>query len=152
MKDTDTSRFLFWRKYLMVLSVLMVLQGVSWVFIGSFEPTGWYDSWMAKSLFGKDTLPVDAQKAFAFVLVPFGATDAGFFVLLFFLVRYPFLKKEMWSYKAIVCGLLTWFVLDTGMCLVHGFYFNVLIVNVPAFVFLAPPLLLTRGAFVDSST
>lgn len=58
--------------------------------IGSFDPFGFYDYWMARWLFGADQLTDEARRTFAFVLIPFGATTAGYFALVFLVVKNAF--------------------------------------------------------------
>ncbi len=126
---------------------MFAVQSVSWMIIGSFDPFGFYDYWMARSLFGADKLTDEARKTFAFVLIPFGATTAGYFTLVFLVVKNAFPKRERWAYRAVVTTILIWFSLDTLFCLFVKAYFNVLIVNIPCIVFGGIPLIALRGQF-----
>ena len=139
--------FEFWRKYLMIASIVFALQGVSWAVIGSFDPFGIYDGIWAQQMFGADELPADAARARSFLLGPFGATDAGYFILVFFLARYGWAERKRWAHTAVSAAVACWFVLDTTVCLIHGVYFNVLVVNLPAIAMLAPPLVFTYKEF-----
>ena len=139
--------FEFWVRYLKLLSILLTLQGLSWALIGSFDPFGIYDSLFAHAMFGVDVLPTEVQRAKAFLLGPFGATDAGFFVLFYFIAAHGFARREAWAYRALLAGVGTWFVVDTIMSLVHGMYFNIYLVNIPAGILLGLPLFFTRGQF-----
>jgi hypothetical protein len=60
-----TAHFAFWRTYLLVASTLLVLQAVSWIVFGSFDPFGLYTSLMARAFFGSARLPAEAQKTFS---------------------------------------------------------------------------------------
>jgi hypothetical protein len=143
--------FQFWRRCLLILSALFALQAVSWALIGSFDPFGFYESYMARSLWGADRLPVDAQRAFAFTLVPFGATTAAYFLLVFLIVKHAFPRREPWAYQAVVGATLAWFVLDTGLCVYHRAWFNILIVNLPCILMLGVPLFALRRHFVGAT-
>jgi hypothetical protein len=55
--------------------------GVLWSVIGSFDPFGLYDKAFADAFWNAETLPSDARKVYGFILGPFGATSAGYFVL-----------------------------------------------------------------------
>lgn len=139
--------FNFWIKYLTWASVFFAVQGIFWAVWGSFDPIGWYDGLVAKSLFQTSVLPEAAEKITSFLLVPFGATEAGYFILFYFIVKYPLANRELWAYKALWTAVLTWFLLDSGLCLWHKAYFNIIVVNIPAILLLGIPLWLIRGAF-----
>lgn len=140
-------RFAFWRNWLLIASGLFTIQSITWLFFGSFDPFGLYTGLMAQSFWDTSTLTPEAQKTFAFAVVPLGATTAGYFLMVHFLVRYGFPRRERWAYRAVVAALLLWFVLDTSFSLWHGAWFNVLIVNLPCVVIMGIPLLGLRRAF-----
>lgn len=87
--------------------------GILWVFVGSFDPFGWYDTAFARAFWGVNTLPEDARKAFRFILGPFGATSTGYFVLQYLIVHHLFPKNEIWGYHAVSTAFLLWFFIDT---------------------------------------
>ena len=58
-------------------------------------------------------------RAFRFVLVPFGATTAGYFVPVFLVVWHACPRRERSAYRAVAATLLAWFVLDTGLSAYH---------------------------------
>ena len=136
--------------YLKVASIIFAFQGLFWALYGSFDPFGLYDSFFAKSFYQLPELPDDVEKAKRFLLVPFGATDLGYFILMYFITRYPLANRERWAYRALVWAFLSWLIVDTAMSLIYGAYFNVLIVNLPCVVLLGLPLLLLRSHFVES--
>ena len=112
--------------------------GMMWAVIGSFDPFGIYDNYFAQSFFGVDELPADVKKSIQFILGPFGATSAAYFILQYFIVKNAFDKRELWAYQAIVIGFSFWFILDTTMCIYHQAYFNILIANIPCLVGMLP--------------
>ena len=142
--------FTFWTTYLKVISIFFAIMGVMWAVIGSFDPFGMYDEAFAQTFWNTDTLPTDAQKAFSFILGPFGATSAGYFILQFFIAKYAYAQKEIWGYTAIVVAFLSWFVLDTTMCLLHRGYFNILFANIPAIAAMTP-IFFTRKYFTTNN-
>jgi hypothetical protein len=153
VKSTSTSarersaRFAFWRTYLLAASALFGVQSVSWLLFGSFDPFGFYTGMMARTFWGSAELTAEAQKTFSFAVGPLGATTAGYFVLVHYLVRYGFPRRERWAYIAVVAAVLVWFGLDTAASLRHGAWFNVVVVNVPCLVLLGIPLLALRRDF-----
>lgn len=144
-------RFAFWRGCLLALSAVFAVQGASWAVIGGLDPLGFYESHMARALWQAGRLPEDAGRAFAYAMVPLGATTAGYFVLVFLVVRHAFPRRELWAHRAVVAAVLTWFVLDCVLCAAWGAWFNVLIVNVPCVVLLGVPLLALRPYFTGGS-
>ncbi|MCA9610669.1 MAG: hypothetical protein KC619_33970 [Myxococcales bacterium] len=71
-----------------------------------------------------------AWQRFAYGLI--GATLAGHFVALAAMLwRAP---TERWVLHAVATSMTAWFVVDTGACLVHGAWFNILQINLPSYV------------------
>ena len=114
---------------------------------GSFDPFGFYTTLMAYTFWNVPTLTPEAQKTFAFAVVPLGATTTGYFVMVYFLVKYGFAQRERWTYQAVVAAVAVWFILDTSFSLLHGAWFNVAVVNIPGIIVLGIPLLRLRRAF-----
>jgi hypothetical protein len=85
------------------------MQGLLRAFIGSFDPFGIYDSFMAQAFFHGSLLSAEAQKVFSFVLAPFGATIAGYFVLQYCITIHEFALKQKWAYQAITFAFMLWF-------------------------------------------
>ncbi len=140
-------RFELWRRWLLIASALFALQGASWAVIGDFDPFGLYAGWLAGALWELPELPSDAQRAFAFMAVPLGATTAGYFVLVHMIVRRAFPRREPWAYWTVATALLTWFVIDSAFSLAHGATFNIWLVNVPCLAVMGLPLAAMRRAF-----
>lgn len=143
-------KFSFWVKYLSAISIFLCIFSISWAIIGSFDPLGIYDYYFAKAFWQMDRLPVDAAKAKSFLLGPFGATSAAYFLLQFFITKYGYAQRQLWAYKSILYGFFFWFTLDTIVSLFHQAYFNIIIVNIPCMLMMLP-IVFTRKYFVDSS-
>ena len=75
-----------------------------------------------------------------------GGTDAGFFVLLYFLVRHGVAAGTACAHRGAVAGIASWFVIDSTGPLWLGAGFNVALVNLPALIRLAVPLYALRPA------
>lgn len=144
-------QFTFWGRYLSSMSILFGIQATTWVLFGSFDPLGFYDRLLAQALFEASTLPFAAATAFSFAVVPLGSTTAAFFLLVHALVRHGFPKRERWCFRAVVAALLLWFCLDSAFSVVHGAWFNVLLVNVPCLLLLGVPLIRLRTFFSNAS-
>lgn len=147
--DFMAKSFSFWCKYLQAISLFFMLMGLLWMLIGSFDPFGIYDQKLAQHFFNVDELPDDAAKTFAFALGPFGATAAGYFLMQYFIIRFGFPTKQMWTFNAVLAALTLWFVSDTIFSMYHGAYFNVAMANVSTIVFMSP-LFFLRKHFTKS--
>jgi len=140
--------FGFWVNYLKVVSLFFAFMGTTWAVIGSFDPFGIYEQYMAQAFFNVDELPADAKKVFQFVLAPFGATAAGYFILQYFIVVHAFAKREKWAYQAIVAAFFFWFILDSTLSLlVHGAVFNFVFANLFSLALLLPAIVFTKKFF-----
>jgi len=142
--------FNFWVKYLKGISLFFAFMGVVWAVVGSFDPFGIYDQLFAKTFWQADTLPKDAKIATRFLLGPFGATSAGYFILQYFIAKNAYAKKQLWGYQAIIGAFFFWFILDTAMCLYHGGYFNILMANIPSLLAMLP-IVSTRKYFTQTT-
>ena len=72
-----------------------------------------------------------------------GATLAGWGVVITFVAHEAFGPPEPWAWWALALGTGFWFVLDTATSVAHGVGFNVA-VNCLVLVLVAPPLIGTR--------
>jgi hypothetical protein len=125
---------------LLLLSAAFAAQGLGWVVVGSFDPWGLYDRWLAMALFGASELPAGALPLWRFGVALIGATTTGFFVLFFAVVRYGLSPSAPWAYPALWTALLCWFVPDSLASMALGVGFNVVAVNVPCVVLLGGTL------------
>ena len=91
--------------------------------------------------------PDAADAAFrSWVFGAWGATVAGWGLLVAFVAAEPFRRGEAWSWWAIAIGTTVWFVLDTGISLVHGVLANVAVNTVLA-ALVAVPLVASYPVF-----
>jgi hypothetical protein len=77
----NTQRIRFWSQWLQVASALFAVQAVSWILLGTLDPFGIYDRFLAESLFARHSLTDSERSVFAFANILLGATTAGFFCL-----------------------------------------------------------------------
>jgi len=91
----------------------------------------------------------DATRKFQqWVYGVWGATIAGWGIVLTYLARYPFRNKERWAWDGLILGVLIWFVLDTSLSLFYKVYFNV-VLNTVLFILGILPLAFTRKWFIQ---
>jgi hypothetical protein len=139
----------FYDAWLQLACLLFGLQGLGWALLGSFDPLGVWDRLADQALFAGQTPPEVVQFR-RFILGPFGATTAAYFLLLFLVLRSPFQRREPWAYRAVVASLALWFMVDSAASVWHGAVFNVLLVNLPCLTVLGIPLFLLREQFRPS--
>jgi hypothetical protein len=75
------------------------------------------DSFLALAFFNSDQLPIVAATVLSFILVPFGATTSGYFILQYCIATHAFARKERWAYQAIFRAFMLWFIADTTLSL-----------------------------------
>ncbi len=140
MKPPD-ERFTFLCRWLLGCCIFFTLQALGWVLSGSFDIFGVWDELMFRSLFNGETFG-EVERFRRFILGPFGASVAAYFVLAFCLVHFVFPRQEAWAYWSLVGSFYTWFVTDSAASLAHGALFNVLLVNLPCALLMSFPLAL----------
>jgi hypothetical protein len=136
--------FEFWVKYLKVVSLFFAVLGLWWAYSGTFDPFGIYDYYFAKTFWNLEQLPSDVDLAKRFILGPFGATSAGYFMIQYFVIKHAFAKKEIWAYYAIVYGFLIWCFNDCAITVYHGAYFNLVLANLPSVLLMSPIFFLKK--------
>lgn len=115
----------------MVLSVFFVLFGISTALLGNLPPASIWGTWVAQHVYG-GPMPTRGRALFDFMRGPLGGTMAGFYVLQAALVAIPMRRGERWAAAAILAGTGVWFVVDSTVSIMHGAWFNVGFINVPA--------------------
>lgn len=146
MEEAET-RFHFWQKWLTYANVMTIGVGLLVAFAGNawvFEPHNHY----TKEVFldGKAFEPHILEfKNWLFGVI--GGTIVGFHVLMVMISEHAFKKKEAWAYRAMWYGLLSWFVIDSGISMYTGALHNVLMINIIALGLIGIPLVMTRKDF-----
>jgi nitrogen fixation-related uncharacterized protein len=139
------NNFLFWQKWLFVVSILTVVLGLVIV---------------VSAFWSSDNGQIDPDFYARYNIITFsvlrqwfsamlGAVIAGWGVCLIFIAHYPFKRKESWSWHCVLLGLSVWFVLDTALSLYLKVYFNA-IFNTVLFGLALLPLVFTRKHFISS--
>ncbi len=139
-------RATFFDHWLFVACCAFGLQGLGSVVLGSFDPLGVWDGLLADAFYGGAT-PESVVRFRRFLLGPFGATLAGYFVLMGMIARIPFRRREPWAFWTIATAAWLWFLVDSAASLAHGALFNVLLVNLPCVTLLTIPLVALRTEF-----
>ncbi len=141
------SPFIFWQRWLFYSSILFALFGIVLALYGNnsfFMP---YNKALAQIFWQHENIPAGAEPFRAFIWAPLGGTIACCYILLAFIVWYPFARKEVWARNAILIAFGTWIILDSAVCLYYGVYFQVYLINVFSFLQKALPLIFTWNDF-----
>lgn len=139
-------RFLFWQRWLFVCAVGIVAFGLLMAFFNPMPLFALFNRQIDPVFWGASQPPESFLAFRNWVYRVWGATIAGWGVMVAFLVHVPFRRRERWAWGALTAGLLTWYVLDTAFSLAAGVLFNALFNTLLALLF-APPLALTYRFF-----
>lgn len=63
-----------------------------------------------------------------------------------------FKKKEIWAYNAMWYGLLSWFIIDSGISIYYDAVHNVILINMVALILIGIPLIMTRKEFKNEAS
>ena len=135
-----------WQRFLLYSSIFFVFFGV----VAAVAPhSGLFDFWIQEidRTFFESEIPAGAVAMRGFLMGPLGGTIAGSYLLQVFIVAGPFKRREAWAWHAVLWSMLLWFVVDSAVCVAHGAYFNIYLINImPLFLF-GIPLAATRSEF-----
>lgn len=144
--------FLFWQRWLFYSSLLFAIFGITFALYGNNPFFSHYNEALAYIFWQQQTIPVEVEPFRAFIWAPLGGTIACCYILLAFIARYPFMKKEKWARNAIIIAFGTWIILDSVVCLYYGAYFQVYLINAFSLLQKGLPLIFTWKDFKENST
>ena len=142
--------FRFWQKWLTYANVMTIGVGLLVAFAGNsifFEVHNQYTSEVFFE--GEMTKEALVLKNWLFGII--GGTIVGFHMLMVFISENAFKQKQPWAYWAMWSGMLTWFIIDSGISTYYGAIHNVVMINLVAMVLIGLPLVFTRKAFVQKA-
>lgn len=138
--------FNFWQKWLSVLGAIFVLFGLYMALL-SWSPLFAPFAWLIDGTFWQGHAPAAAVQQFGlWVYGMIGGAMIWLGILIYYVAKYPFARKEKWSSDCLLLGIAGWFVADTLMSACAQAYFNVAF-NVLALCLLIIPLAVTRKEF-----
>ncbi len=142
-----------WSNWLVVVGLGIAGFGVV---IALFNDTPLFDlvfnRQIERSFWPEAEIPDTARLFRRWVYGAWGATVAGWGVLIAFIAHVPFRAGARWAWHSLAGAIAVWFVLDTGASVYFGVTFNALAVNLPILVAFAIPLALSRKAFHGRET
>lgn len=146
----DEKRFNFWQKWLTYANVMTIVVGLLVAFAGNSFFFELHNSY-TKDVFlngGEFDVNILELKNLLFGII--GGTIVGFHVLMVMISENSFRKKEIWAWKAMCYGLLSWFIVDSGISIYYGAIYNVILINIFALIGIGIPLVVTRNEFKKS--
>lgn len=143
----ENRRFLFWQKWLTYANAFTILVGIMVAFGGDSIFLEIHNNYTREVFFQGEDFPAEVLifKKWLFGII--GGTIVGFHVLMLMISEYSLKKKELWAYKALWYGLISWFLIDSGISMYYGAIHNVILINFFALVLIGLPLVMTRKAF-----
>ncbi len=141
------SSFLFWQRGLIGLGIAVSVFGICMVFFNGTPLFESFNRQINPAFWGTNAVDDAARRFQQWIYGVWGATIAGWGTVLTYVARYPFKKKERWSWNGLALGLLIWFVLDTSLFLLYKVYFNAAF-NTALLVLAGLPIGLTKREFV----
>lgn len=143
MKNT----FIFWQRWLFYSSLLIALMGVVFAIKGDWVVFAHYDHAIARIFWQTNEIPADVKNFRLFVAGPLGGTITCCYLLLAYLARYPFGRKEKWARNAILVAFSIWCLIDSYICYRFEVYFQIYLINALSVLQKALPLIFTWRAF-----
>ncbi|RMD97916.1 MAG: hypothetical protein D6814_08585 [Calditrichaeota bacterium] len=137
--------FQFWRKWLFVVAIALMFMGLAMVGLSLLPGILPGDPFIAAFWRGQAP-PFEAARLYHWLIGVWGATIAGWGLVLAFLVQVPVRRKEKWAWQCLLSAVLVWYPLDTFLSLHFGVVANA-ILNTVILGLILSPLALTRRAF-----
>jgi hypothetical protein len=140
------ARFSFWQKWLFVVGIIISVFGVLMAFLSGTSLFDVVNRQIDSAFWNTNVIDDMTRKFQQWVYGAWGATIAGWGIILTSIARYPFSRKERWAWDSLVFGVLAWFILDTLISMIHEVYFNV-VFNTVLLILGMLPLMFTRKEF-----
>lgn len=139
--------FVFWQRWLFYSSCVFALFGVVFAIYGDNPLFAPYNQALASLFWHTRDFSPEVKPFRAFIWGPLGGTIACCYVLLAFIARYPFKRKETWARNAIMIAFGSWIILDSAVSIYYGANFQVYLINAFSFLQKALPIVFTWNDF-----
>ena len=118
------NRFNIWRVWLVLACLLVSLFGLAMALGGRGEPLAFFTQRVDAAFWGAGGPPPQAIAFQHWVYGAWGATVAGWGLMMAFMAWVAWGRKEPWARGALVASLALWFLVDTGFSLYFGVWIN----------------------------
>lgn len=146
----NDNRFDFWQKWLTYANIMTIGVGILAAFAGNSFVFELHNDYTKEVFFNSTDFNPDVLKLKNWLFGIIGGTIVGFHILMIMISENAFKKKELWAYKSMWFGLLSWFCIDSGISIYYGAIHNVVIINLVALILIGLPLIMTRNEFKKS--
>lgn len=144
------TKFLFWQRWLVCLSVVITLFGLWMAFFSRTDLFAVVNNHYNAVFWGTANAPSNVVAFQEWMYGAWGGTVAGWGVFLVFISMHPFRNLERWSWYCMAGGLSLWFVVDTYFSAAFRVYPNVAL-NILLFMAAMIPLVFTVRYFFSKS-
>ena len=135
-----------YKKWLIIDSIIIMLIGI---YVAFFKETKLFifDNFLDQYFWSGNDMPLNGSINYlSFIYSIMGAVMLLWGILMYYIVKIPFGKKELWSWKALTICIIVWFAIDEFFSLHYGAVFNAAF-NIPFLIIIITPLLLSKKAF-----
>ncbi len=140
------ANFSFWQRWLFIVSIAISVFGVIMAFLSGTSLFDLFNRQIDPAFWGTNPVDDAARQFQHWIYGVWGATIAGWGIVMAYVAHHPFKKKERWSWNSLVIGLLIWFVLDTSLSVFYKVYFNAAF-NTTLLALVGLPVMFTRKEF-----
>jgi hypothetical protein len=131
------NKFKFWYYWLIVVSWIIIGFGLSLVTISQ---SPYFDilNKPVLQIFNISPESYGTKKIIIWLYSILGATMAGWGMCIYLMLKHAFVKKEKWTWIALLISMIIWFIPDTIISVLYGAYFNVIINTLILFIIALP--------------
>lgn len=143
----NDKKFNFWQKWLTYANLMSVGVGILAAFAGNSFFFELHNDYTREVYFNSNDFNPDVLRMKNWLFGIIGGTIVGYHILMIMISENSFKKKELWAYRALWFGLISWFCIDSGISIYYGAVHNVILINIFALVLIGLPLVMTRNEF-----
>ena len=147
LRGVEVNKFSICVLWLKIVSVLFAFLGIvialfnqtaifKAMFNNQINPVFWYNS----------ELSIESLRFQQWIYGLLGATCLMVGILIYFIIKNAYTKKEKWAWKCLFYSVLAWFVIDEPISIYYRVYFNA-IFNLILLIAVLTPLFLTVNDF-----
>ncbi len=140
-------KFNFWQKWLTYANLMTIGVGLLVAFAGNSFFFEIHNAYTKEVFFNTNDFTPEVVQLKNWLFGIIGGTIVGFHLLMVMISENAFKKKEPWAFKAMWIGMVSWFLIDSGISMYYGAIHNVVLINLVAMVLIGLPLVMTRDEF-----
>jgi len=138
--------FSFWQRWLLGVGVIVTVFGLVMALLNGTALLKPFNRQIDPVFWADGALPQAAIRFRGWVYGAWGATVAGWGLIVAWVAHTPFRKRERWAWNGLVAGLALWYGVDTAISLYFRVYFNA-VFNSGLLILILLPMAFTRQSF-----